>query len=140
MSGSTICQISSEASVPSSAFHHANTAQPSDKEMASLDKPSSSIVLAGTGFRAVQDYIRQAIPDIRFEMIDPATLRSDGHDAQMLIPAMARVDAVLMDRIRGLRLIHQWGAGLEGVDIDAASGRRIFVANVPSTGGNADSV
>jgi phosphoglycerate dehydrogenase-like enzyme len=73
-------------------------------------------------------------------MIDPAILRSDGHDAQVLIPAMARVDAVLMDRIRGLRLIHQWGAGLEGVDIDAASARRIFVANVPSTGGNADSV
>jgi phosphoglycerate dehydrogenase-like enzyme len=45
-----------------------------------------------------------------------------------------------MDRIRGLRLIHQWGAGLEGVDVAAATTRGILVANVPSTGGNADSV
>jgi phosphoglycerate dehydrogenase-like enzyme len=30
------------------------------------------------------------------------------------------------------RLIQQWGAGLEGVDVEAASRRGIYVANVPS--------
>ncbi len=99
-----------------------------------------AIVVAGTGFRAVQDFIRQALPDARFDMIDPSVLRTDGFDAEVLIPAMARIDGTMMDRIRGLRLIHQWGAGLEGVDIAAATARRIAVANVPSTGGNADSV
>src|SRR5207244_8825690 len=100
----------------------------------------SKIVVAGTGFRAVQDFIRQAIPDVRFEMINPEVLRTEGCEAQVLIPAMARIDGAMMDRIRGLRLIHQWGAGLEGVDIAAATARRIAVANVPSTGGTADSV
>jgi phosphoglycerate dehydrogenase-like enzyme len=101
---------------------------------------SLAVVLAGTGFRAVQDFIRESIPDVRFSMIDPFLLRTAGCDAEVLIPAMAQVDGVLMDRIRGLRLIHQWGAGLEGVDLAAATARRILVANVPSAGGNADSV
>jgi phosphoglycerate dehydrogenase-like enzyme len=101
---------------------------------------TSAIVLAGTGFRAVQDFIQQAIPDVRFSMIDPSILRTKGCDAEVLIPAMARVDGGMMDRIRGLRLIHQWGAGLEGVDVAAATAHRVLVANVPSAGGNADSV
>ena len=59
----------------------------------------------------------------------------------MLIPAMARIDGQIMDRIAGLRLIQQWGAGLEGVDLGAAAERQIAVANVPSAGtGNAESV
>ena len=59
----------------------------------------------------------------------------------MLIPAMARIDGEIMDRIKGLRLIQQWGAGLEGVDLSAAAERRVAVANVPSAGtGDADSV
>nr|WP_282572337.1 NAD(P)-dependent oxidoreductase [Roseomonas acroporae] len=54
---------------------------------------------------------------------------------------MTRVDGALMDRIDGLRLIQQWGAGLEGVDIEAATARGIAVGNVPSTlTGNAESV
>ena len=46
-----------------------------------------------------------------------------------------------MDRIRGLKLIQQWGTGLEGVEVKAATQRGIAVANVPSAGsGNAESV
>ncbi|MBV8774369.1 MAG: hypothetical protein JO166_18850 [Deltaproteobacteria bacterium] len=100
----------------------------------------TAIVLAGTGFRAVQDFIQDAIPGVRFSMVDPLRLRASGYEAEVLIPAMARIDTAMMDSIRGLRLIHQWGAGLEGVDIAAATARGILVANVPSTGGNADSV
>ena len=61
----------------------------------------------------------------------------DGVD--MVIPFMCRIDAALMDRGR-FRLIQQWGAGLEGVDLIAAKQRGIRVANVPATGNNADSV
>jgi phosphoglycerate dehydrogenase-like enzyme len=105
-----------------------------------MTEQTISIVLAGPGFRAVRDFIQQAIPGVRFSMIDPLILRTAGHEAEVLIPAMARIDAAMMDRIRGLRLIHQWGAGLEGVDVAAATARGILVANVPSIGGNADSV
>ena len=40
----------------------------------------------------------------------------------------------------GALLIHQWGAGLEGVELAAARSRNIYVANVPASGGNAQSV
>jgi phosphoglycerate dehydrogenase-like enzyme len=52
---------------------------------------------------------------------------------------MLRVDAAVMDASRA-RLIHQWGAGLEGVELSAARSRNIYVANVPTSGGNAESV
>ena len=52
---------------------------------------------------------------------------------------MARIDAAMMDA-GPIRLIQQWGAGIEGVDLTAARERGIQVANVPAMGGNADSV
>lgn len=74
-------------------------------------------------------------------MVELAALKDGGFAAPVLIPAMAPIDGALMDKIGGLRLIHQWGAGLEGVDIAAASARAIAVANVPTAGtGNAESV
>jgi phosphoglycerate dehydrogenase-like enzyme len=39
-----------------------------------------------------------------------------------------------------VRLIQQWGSGLEGVDLEAARVRGIPVASVPASGSNADSV
>jgi phosphoglycerate dehydrogenase-like enzyme len=58
----------------------------------------------------------------------------------VVIPAMARVDGAAMDAGR-FRLIQQWGAGLEGVDLAAARARGIWVANVPSGAtGNATAV
>jgi len=100
-----------------------------------------TIVVAGTGFAALRQFMNEEMAQARVEMIDPPALRAGGFAAEVLIPAMARIDGALMDRIAGLRLIQQWGAGLEGVDIDAASARRIAVANVPTPGtGNAESV
>lgn len=103
-----------------------------------MDQPT--VVVAGTGFTAVRQYMSEQLPEVRLEMIDPMELRKHGFSALVLIPAMARIDGDMMDRIRGLRLIQQWGAGLEGVDIGAASQRGIAVANVPTAGtGNAES-
>jgi len=35
---------------------------------------------------------------------------------------MSRIDGELMDAVEGLRLIHQWGAGLDGVDLASYGG------------------
>jgi phosphoglycerate dehydrogenase-like enzyme len=97
--------------------------------------------MAGTGFAAVRQFLIEALPDAQFDQIEVATLRAKGHKADVMLPAMSRIDGALMDRIEGLRLIQQWGAGLEGVDIAAATERKIAVANVPTPGtGNAESV
>jgi len=97
--------------------------------------------MAGTGFAAVRQFLIEALPNAQFDQIEVATLRAKGHKADVMLPAMSRIDGTLMDRIEGLRLIQQWGAGLEGVDIAAATERKIAVANVPTPGtGNAESV
>ena len=59
----------------------------------------------------------------------------------VLIPTMCRITDELLAQNDGLRLIQQCGSGLEGVDIEAARARDIWVANVPTDiSGNADSV
>jgi phosphoglycerate dehydrogenase-like enzyme len=68
-----------------------------------------------------------------------SALRTALDGVDVVIPLMSRVDAILMDAGR-FRLVQQWGAGLDGVDLEAARAREIWVANVPTSGGNADSV
>ena len=99
------------------------------------------VVVAGAGFAALREHLCRALPGIALAAIEPDILRREGAHTAVLIPAMARIDSELMNRITGLRLIQQWGAGLEGVDLAAAAERGIAVANVPSAGtGNAASV
>jgi phosphoglycerate dehydrogenase-like enzyme len=50
----------------------------------------------------------------------------------ILIPLMTRITGEVMDGIAGLTLIQQWGTGLDGVDVAAASARGIAVGNVPT--------
>jgi phosphoglycerate dehydrogenase-like enzyme len=60
--------------------------------------------------------------------------------ADVLVPVMRRVDGPVMDAVRPA-LIQQFGAGLEGVVLEAAAARGIPVANVPADQtGNAGSV
>lgn len=60
-------------------------------------------------------------------------------DADVLIPAMCRVDAEVIARTSA-KAIHQFGVGLEGVDISAATRRGIYVANVPGYEGAGNAV
>lgn len=62
-----------------------------------------------------------------------------GYD--IMIPTMCTVTREMLQGIDRLRLIQQCGAGLEGVDMEAAREMGVWVANVPTDiSGNADSV
>ena len=54
--------------------------------------------------------------------------------AEVLIPSMTRVTSRIIDSAPDLKLIQQFGVGLEGVDIRAAAARGVPVANVPGKG------
>ncbi len=98
------------------------------------------IVIAGTGFPLVRAFLAEALPAASLHAVEVEALRR-GFAAEVLLPAMSRVDGELMDAVSGLRLVQQWGSGLEGVDVAAATARGIAVANVPTAGtGNAESV
>jgi phosphoglycerate dehydrogenase-like enzyme len=51
--------------------------------------------------------------------------------AEVLIPSMCRITSGIINSAPDLKLIQQFGVGLEGVDINAAANRGIPVANVP---------
>jgi phosphoglycerate dehydrogenase-like enzyme len=51
--------------------------------------------------------------------------------AEVIIPAMTRVTAEMIQSAPDLKLIQQFGVGLEGVHMTAAAARSIPVANVP---------
>ncbi|RMG59025.1 MAG: hydroxyacid dehydrogenase [Deltaproteobacteria bacterium] len=66
--------------------------------------------------------------------------REKARDADVIVPFMFRITREVMEGSR-VKLINQYGAGLEGVDIEAATELKIFVANIPSHDtGNALSV
>jgi phosphoglycerate dehydrogenase-like enzyme len=68
-----------------------------------------------------------------------ANLREALSKADVVIPMMTILDEGHMEA-GTFRLVQQWGSGLEGVDLHAARSRGIWVANVPASGNNADSV
>jgi phosphoglycerate dehydrogenase-like enzyme len=87
----------------------------------------------------ILDRFKAALPNIEFVAagFNPTSLA--GFD--VVIPTMSTIDRSLIETADRLKLIQQVGAGLEGVDLDAARERDIAVANVPTdVSGNADSV
>jgi phosphoglycerate dehydrogenase-like enzyme len=99
------------------------------------------ILFCGDTFPAARRELERRLTpdqdDIVVCQADAVTTALDAVD--VLIPLMCRIDKAVMDAGH-FRLIQQWGAGLEGVDLPAARDRGIAVANVPATGNNADSV
>lgn len=88
----------------------------------------------------ILDKFRQALPDVAFVAAGGYGTQSlQGFD--VLIPTMTKIDARLLATADQLKLIQQIGAGLEGVDLEAAKQHQVAVANVPTDiSGNADSV
>lgn len=100
------------------------------------------ILFCGNTFPDAHDYLREQLPSNRNDEI----IVSADTD---IIPQLSGVDVVIpkMQRIGSremeagqFRLIQQWGAGLEGIDLESAKKKGIHVANVPATGDNAESV
>ena len=98
------------------------------------------IVICTDCFPHCAEMLRQYLPVDEVLPCPASEVRQGTKDADVIIPAMFRVDADVIAHTSAC-LIHQFGVGLEGVDIPAATRRGIYVANVPGTGtGNAFSV
>jgi D-3-phosphoglycerate dehydrogenase len=64
-------------------------------------------------------------------MDDAIPLAEQVAEVDVLIPALSRIDADVINSAPRLKLIIQVGVGLDGVDIEAATRRNVYVANVP---------
>lgn len=88
-------------------------------------------------------FTREALAgDAGIEVVqcDRADIPAELATADVAVPLMSRLDAPLLRAAPRLRLIIQYGVGVEGVDIPAATELGIWVTNIPSAGtGNAAS-
>ena len=72
---------------------------------------------------------------------DEKNLSESIKDVDVAVPLMSRLTPEIINNAKKLKLIHQFGVGLEGVDIDSATKKKIFVVNIPANKtGNAYSV
>ena len=98
------------------------------------------ILFCGDCFPAARMLLRERLTvGDELMVCDGTKLREALARVDVVIPMMTILNAELMEA-GGFRLVQQWGSGLEGVDLDAARRRGVWVANVPASGSNADSV
>ncbi|MFC8230122.1 C-terminal binding protein [Streptomyces sp. NPDC057287] len=62
---------------------------------------------------------------------DPERIAAAAHDAVALVVGYARVDAALLDRLPGVRIVATMSAGHDMVDTAEAARRGIWVTNLP---------
>lgn len=99
------------------------------------------VMICTTHFPHCAEVLRQHLPDDTIIACPAEQVVARAAEADVLVPAMYRVDARVIDNTSAT-LINQFGVGIEGVDIPAATRRGIYVANVPGHegAGNAASV
>ncbi len=84
--------------------------------------------------------LQERLPDDEVFACGRHEVATHAERADVLIPAIAKITSEALAKPR-LKLVHQFGVGLDGVDIPAATAAGVLVANVPSVGtGNAESV
>ena len=100
------------------------------------------ILFCGNDFPDTHQYLREYLPGHSKDEIvvcPGADIISHLAGVDVVIPKMQRIGRKEIEAGQ-FRLIQQWGAGVEGVDLQSAKQKGVFVANVPATGGNAESV
>lgn len=98
------------------------------------------IGLCSRGFGRLSEILHELLPTD--EIVECAASEVVAHavDLDVIIPIVARIPAPTFESAR-LKLVQQYGVGLDSIDIPAATAAGVWVANVPSVGtGNAESV
>lgn len=99
------------------------------------------ILICSDAFPHVASSLRRYLPTDDIIPCPIPAIKSRLPEVDVIIPAMYRIGEEEIS-ITSARMIHQFGVGIEGVDIAAATRSGIYVANVPGSlaTGNSDSV
>lgn len=88
------------------------------------------ILFCGEGWKTAADRLRRRLTDFEFRMQDMNySLLEQVKDVDVIIPTMEKITRPIIESADNLKLIQQFGVGLEGVDKLAAKERGIYVAN-----------
>ncbi len=92
------------------------------------------------GLSYIMSILQNELPEDEVLCCAPEKVAKAAREADVLIPTVSRIGEDALSSPR-LKLVQQYGAGLDSVDIAAATRCGVHVANVPSAGtGNAESV
>lgn len=98
------------------------------------------IGLCVRGFTRILEILQEVLPDDEVFELGRSEVVDVARDVDVLIPTVAPIPAEAFDG-RRIKLVQQYGVGLDSVDIPAATQAGVLVANIPSAGtGNAESV
>jgi phosphoglycerate dehydrogenase-like enzyme len=89
------------------------------------------ILLCADMFPAMIETVTRLLPEDEVRVCLQKEVPSQAPWAEVLIPAMTPITAEIIHSAPDLKLIQQFGVGLEGVDLEAAAAMGIPVANVP---------
>jgi D-3-phosphoglycerate dehydrogenase / 2-oxoglutarate reductase len=70
----------------------------------------------------------------RLQCRTPEEVADQAGDADVLINQYVPITAVVLDALPRCRLVVRYGVGVDNVDVEAAAGRGVWVANVPDYG------
>ncbi|PPR99596.1 hypothetical protein GOBAR_AA21071 [Gossypium barbadense] len=114
-----------------------------EKKDVDNDKPITRVLFCGPHFPASQIYTREYLEKYPFIQVDDVPLKQvPDHigNYDLCVSKNMRFDSNVLSRAKQMKLIMQFGVGLEGIDIDAAKKHGIKVARIPGDAtGNAAS-
>lgn len=91
------------------------------------------ILICDDIFPAMMEILTRLLPDEEIRCCTQEQVPGKSPWAEVLIPSMTRITSGIIEAAADLKLIQQFGVGLEGVDIRSAAARGIPVANVPGS-------
>ncbi|NVM52343.1 MAG: lactate dehydrogenase [Candidatus Helarchaeota archaeon] len=97
------------------------------------------ILFCGSGWKTAADRVKKRVQNFEFKMQDmDRPLIEQVADVTVIIPTMEKITEEIIKAAKKLKLIQQFGVGLEGIDRKAAKEHGVYVANC--TGANAITV
>jgi lactate dehydrogenase-like 2-hydroxyacid dehydrogenase len=101
------------------------------------------ILFCSKQYKETPLYLRKFLPEDKYFIKNCSIddLSEEIEDAHVAVPLMSKITKDIIFKGNNLKLIQQFGVGLEGVDVSSATGKKVYVANVPAHNtGNAYSV
>ncbi len=90
------------------------------------------VLMCSPDLAAITEVLRDALPNHEIVPTEPDALAEEAPNAEVIIPARTPIDAAVIASTPRLRLIQQFGIGVDHVDLQAARARGVPVANAPA--------
>jgi len=88
------------------------------------------ILFCGSGWKTAADRVRKRMGSFTFQMQNmKRPLIEQVADVDVIIPTMEKITSEIIFAAKKLKLIQQFGVGLEGVDLETAKECNVYVAN-----------